>query len=179
MPTSGGTTGTPVSTLSNLDYLIPYLRLKIGDTNPLAYRYTDTWLSTSLVAAVDYLGKWWNFKYLIDATNNITRNAYYTNYIFDEADGIIEPGDEQIIVVTAAYILLEGSLENSAWDYVSWRDAEISYSNLESARSRSTNLQRLWNELTSMLKPPVKRLARTLKGSLPGYINSNDYEIGR
>jgi hypothetical protein len=178
MPTSGGTTGTPVSTISNLDYLIPYLRLKIGDTNSLAYRYTDLWLSTALVAAVDFLGKWWNFKYLLDATNNVYRNPNWTNFIFDVADGIVEPGDEQVIVVTAAYILLEGSLENSAWDYVSWRDAEISFSNLESSRNRTENLRRLWNELISMLKPPVKRLARTLKGSLPGYINGNEYEVG-
>ena len=164
--------------MSNLTDLIPFLRLKIGDTTSGSYRYTDTWLETALVASVESLIKWMNFKYLIDGSDNIYRNPTITDWLFDEATyGIIEPQDKQIIVLMAAIIILEGSLENSAWSIASWRDAEISYSNLEQARTRSSILDRLWTELNYVIKPPMKRLAYPVKGTLPGYLN-NEYEIG-
>ena len=168
----------PITTPTNIDYLIMYVRLRVGDTNATLYRYTDDWLRTSLVGSVRTLGGWWNFKYLLDVDNNVYRNPH-GYFIFDEPTyGIIEPSDEQIMVLMACYILLEGSLENSAWDFVSWTDAEIRYSNLEQSRTRNENLSRLWNELLTILKPPQKRLAWPRKGSLPGYLN-NPYEVAR
>lgn len=165
----------PITTATNLDSLIMYLRLRIGDTNSNAYRYTDDWLRTALVGAVKNLEQWWNFKYLLDANYNIYRNPQIS-FIFDEATyGILEPGDDFTIVIMAAIVILEGSLENSAWDFVSWSDAEIRYSNLESSRARGSTIDRLWNELLGRLKPPQKRLAVPLKGDLPGYLN-NSYE---
>jgi hypothetical protein len=171
----GQTIGTLVATTSNLDYLIPNVRLRIGDTNSLAYRYLDEWIRSALLAAVESLGNWWNIKYLIDDSDNVYRNTY-VEFSFSEPP-VIEPQDNQTIVLMSSYIILEGSLENSAWDFVSWRDAEISFSNLESSRARSATLERLWVELTSTMKVPTKRLARTIKGTLPGYIG-NPYEIG-
>jgi hypothetical protein len=53
--------------------------------------------------------------------------------------------------------------------------SEISYSNIESGRVRDTNIKRIWDELTSLLTPPTKKLATPIKGSMPGYLN-NDYE---
>lgn len=160
---------------TNLDSLLMYLRLRIGDTNPVTYRYTDEWLNTALVGSVKTLEQWWNFKYLIDSEFNVYRNPSYS-FIFDETTyGILEPGDDQTIILMAAIIILGGSLENSAWDYGSWRDYEISYSNIESSRARGSTLDRLWNELLGRLKPPQKRLATPIKGSLPGYLN-NSYE---
>jgi hypothetical protein len=163
----------PISTPTNFDYLLDYLRLKIGDTNPLSYRYTDEWLRTALVAGVKTLGRWWNYKYLItnDGTYNIYRNPN-GSFIFDPTYGIIEQADEQVIVLMSAFTILEGSLENSAWDFVSWADAEIRFSNLESSRSRDASLNRLWLELTSLLRIPSKRLARALKGDLPGFLQN-------
>jgi hypothetical protein len=75
----------------------------------------------------------------------------------------------------ASIIILEGSLENNAWNLGSWRDAEISYSNIESGRVRDLNIKRLWDELMSLITPPTKKLARTTRGELPGYKN-NVYE---
>ena len=161
----------------DLDNLIPILRLKIGDTNELEYRYTDEWLNIALTSGADSLTKWMNFKYLLDDSNLIYRNPNGT-FIFDESTyGVLEPGDSIVFVIMAAYIILEGSLESSAWDYVSWKDAEISFSNLESSRARSRILESLWQELLAYLKPPSKRLARALKSSLPGYLN-NEFETG-
>lgn len=163
----------------DLTNLIPELRLKIGDTDATHYRYLDSWLLTSLKAGVNYLSRWWNFKYLLDSSGQVIRNPNVHFIFATDSDGVIggvlEPGDDQIIIISASLILLGGSLENSAWDYGSWRDAEIAYSNIESSRSRNEGLKRLWTELTSMLKIPQKRLARALKGSLPGYLN-NPYE---
>jgi hypothetical protein len=161
----------------DLVYLIDYERLKIGDTNPLSYRYTDAWLRTSLILAVKTLQRYWRDKYLIDpVTQEAYRNTNYLYWLFDEAEGVIESADEPIIVIMASIIILEGSLENSAWDFSSWRDAEISYSNLEGGRIRDANLARLVNELFSLVLPPTKKLARALKASLPGYLNGNDWE---
>jgi hypothetical protein len=161
--------------VTNLNYLIPYVRLRLGDTDPDNYRYLTKWIQTGLIASITTLGNWWNIKYLVNASDEVYRNTY-CNFSFPEPP-VVEPQDNQIIVLMATYIILEGSLENSAWDFVSWKDAEISYSNLESSRARSATLQRLWEELTSTMKVPTKKLARTLKGTMPGYLN-NPYEIG-
>lgn len=160
----------------NLAYLIPQLRLKIGDLNPLAYRYTDASLLTSLEMSVSYLGRWMSFKYLLDPANEVYRNPAKSSLFTFAEPPVIEMGDDQSIVLMAAYILLEGSLENSAWDAVSWRDAEIAYSNLEGSRSRNDNLKRLWAEIMATLTPPGSRLATPLKGHLPGYKFNNPYE---
>ncbi len=159
----------------NLDDLIDSVRLRIGDINPTAYRYTDNWLRTALISSVEVLTLWMNYRYLLDSNMNIYRNPH-GYFIFDEITyGIIQPGDKQAIVLMASFIILEGSLENSAWDFQSWRDAEISYSNLESSRARDGTLKRIWEELINTLTPPGKRLARAKKGSLPGFLK-NQFE---
>ena len=160
-----------------LTNLYPALRLRIGDIDPTAYRYIDAWLLESLKASVEELGKWWNFKYLLTDLGEVYRNPNSGDFIFPESYGVVEMSDKQIIVTMAAFILLEGSLENMAYNFVSWRDAEIAYSNLESSRSRSETLRRLWETLMITLLPPTKRLAYPLKMSLPGY-KDNPYEVG-
>ena len=158
---------------SNLDYLIDSLRLHLGDISS-PYRYADEWLRTSLVISVKALQRWWNYKYLIDDDDNVDRNDNYSDYLFSEPP-IVERGDEKPIVLMASIIIKEGSLEDNSWAVGSWRDAEIGYSNIEGNRSKMGSIQRDWEELTNMLKPPVKRLAQPRKGSLPGYKN-NIYE---
>lgn len=165
----------------DLTNLIPELRLRIGDINPALYRYTDVWLLVSLKVGIKLLSKWWNFKYLLDSNENVIRNPS-GYFIFEETSdgvvgGVFEPGDDQAVIIMAALVTLSGSLENSAWDFGSWRDAEISYSNIESSKNRRDTIKALWEELTSTLKAPQKRLARALKGSLPGYLD-NEYERG-
>lgn len=166
-----------ITVVTNLDYLIDFVRLRIGDIDPASYRYTNDWVRTALVGAVQTLSRWWNYKYLIttDGTYNIYRNPN-GYFIFDETTyGIIEQGDEQAIVLMASFLTLEGSLESSAWSTGSWRDAEIAYSNIEGGRMRSDILNQIWKELVSTLKIPQKRLARAIKLSLPGF-KSNEYE---
>ena len=158
----------------SLSYLLPYLRLTLGDTTEASYRYTDVWLQVALDYSVTALSPWWNNRYLTDATSKeVSRNPYNTFSL--ASPPILEAGDERPIVLMAAIITLEGSLENSAWNIGSWKDAEISFSNIESGRIRNDRLKRLWEELLATLTPPGKRLARALKSSLPGY-KGNTYE---
>jgi len=156
-----------------LDYLIPYLRLEIGDTNSSAYRYVDEWLEIALVASIESLGRWWSERYYINDSNEVYRNDLL---LFSEnPPPVIQPSDKRPIIIMAAIITLQGSLESSAWDLGSWKDAEISYSNIKGGDVRENNLKRLWAELESIMTPPNKRLARAIKRSLPGY-KGNSYE---
>lgn len=155
----------------NLDYLIPDLRLLIGDIDPATYRYMDTWLLRALTLAVKSLKRYLNNKYLVTDTGDVSRNEYFV-FTWDESLGIIEGSDEYLIVLKAAIITLNGSLENSAWDLQSWKDAEISVSNQEVSKSKNRILDGLLEEFNKLVLSPRERLARTIKGSLPGFINN-------
>jgi len=159
---------------SNLGLLIPQLRIILGDTTPSTFRYLDMWLHEALVAGVKFLGPWWSSRYLIDSNNNVYRNTLVT---FDEVDPpVILPYDEMPIVLAAALLTLEGGLENASWDLASWRDAEISFSNLEGGRQKDKGIERLWKQLTSLVSPPGKQLAGSRKSHMPGYKdNTNEY----
>jgi|SRR3972149_1754796 len=155
---------------SNLDYLIEDLRLHLGDTDSTAYRYTDAWLLTSLVAAVKGLRRWWNSKYLIDTDNDVYRNTI-ANFI-DDSPPIVQTMDERPIILMASIIIKGGSLESSSWNLGHWRDNEISYSNIQGGKSREYSLDKDVKELETILVPPNKKLRASQKRSLPGYQNS-------
>jgi len=154
----------------NLSYLIPRLRLHLGDIDATSYRYLDEWLGLSLVAAIETLQPWWNYKYLVDENDDVYRNT--TVRFLHSEPPVIERGDIRPIILMAAIIIKSGQLENLSWSVGAWRDAEISYSNIEASRRKDEMLQRDWTELTNILKPPQKRLASSNKGHLPGYVGS-------
>jgi hypothetical protein len=160
-----------------IEYLTPMLRLKMGDTNPASYRYADDWMKTALITAVRFLERWWNSRYTISDMGVVERSPYAL-YQTPVSTRVIETADEYIIVLAASFLTLQGALENSAWDTVSWKDAEISYTNLESGRIRDKNVDRLWTELEAYLIPPSKRLARAQKGTLPGFVGNSYERIG-
>jgi hypothetical protein len=159
----------------NYDYLIDSLRLHLGDIDSSSYRYLDEWLRTALALSIKSLQKRWNYRYLLDDDYNVYRNTTI-NFLFPEPP-IIEQGDEDPIILKASIILKSGTLENYSYNYGSWKDAEISYSNIESSRSKDNSLQRDIEMLDEILKPPQKRLAQTAKRSLPGY-KDNRFEYG-
>jgi hypothetical protein len=152
---------------TTVNFLIISVRTRIGDrTAP--YRYDDAWIVDALLLAVKGLQRYWNYRYLVDATTNeVSRNSY-VEFLFPEPP-VIQSADEDIIVLAAAIVMLEGSFENSAWNAVSWRDNEIAYSNLEQFRSREGLLGKLADELYSKIKPPREHLIWPSKQSLPGY----------
>jgi hypothetical protein len=157
----------------DIEYLIPYLRLKIGDINASAYRYLDEWLKIALTMAVGNLYRYWGSKYLITDAGIVTRNSAYGQFEFDETSGVIQKKDENIIVIMAALITLEGSLENSAWSTGSWRDAEISYSNIQSGNLRGDTIKNLKDELDSLIKSPSKRLTKGGRATILEEVSEN------
>lgn len=163
--------------MTTLDYLIPELRFVIGDTNVTTQRYLDEWLLVALAFAVKKFQRYYRPpKYLINSANEVTRNELSTRFTTVEADeGTIEKMDEPILVTLAAILTLEGSLEQASWNSGSWRDAEISFSNIESGRLKDSNIKRLREELNELILSPTKRLASTDKQSLPGF-KDNEYE---
>lgn len=155
---------------TTLTYLVSDLRLQLGDMDSSAYRYLDEWLETALLMSVKTLGRWWNFKYLVNTSNEVYRNPN-TIFLFGEPP-VIEVYDERPIVLMASIIIKEGSLENNSWNSISWRDNEISFSNLEGSRAKQESIFKDWEELKSLISPPTKRLSTPQKSSLPGYLNN-------
>jgi len=154
---------------SNLISYIPDLRLRLGDTNPATYRYMDEWLMKTLILAVRSLGRYWRNKYKTSYAGDLSRSSNTMLFTTTLDEGVVESQDQPLISLMGAIIVMEGSLENSAWDAVSWKDTEIAFSNLESFRSKDSNLGRLITELRENLISPKNRLARPRKGSLYGY----------
>jgi hypothetical protein len=149
----------------NVSYLLPYLRLKLGDTDPTAYRYLDTWLTLALVASISALSNWWGSKYIVDDTGTVTRNPA-NSFSVDESEGTIQKSDEWPIIIMAGIVVKEGSLENNAWDIGSWRDSEISYSNIQSGVLKDSSLKRDWQELLYYVKPPMRHLMGAKKSRI-------------
>ena len=149
----------------NVSYLLPYLRLKIGDIDSTKYRYLDTWLTLSLVASISSLSNWWGSKYKVDDTGEVTRNPAH-EFSVDESEGVIQKADEWPIILMAAIVVKSGSLENNAWDIGSWRDSEISYSNIQSGVLKDSGLKRDWNELLFYVSPPRKHLMGAKKSRI-------------
>jgi hypothetical protein len=157
---------------TNVSYLIERLRLHLGDFT-VPYRYLDEWLETSLLVAVELLMPRWNYRYIVDESDQVARNPNHT-YLF-ASPPIIQRADIWPIVIQASIVIKEGSLENSSWSFGAWRDSEIQFSNLESSRSKDASLKRDLELLDAMLPERSKRLAQPKKGHLPGY-KGNVYE---
>jgi hypothetical protein len=133
----------------------------------------DEWLRVALISAAEALMPRWNYKYLLNDNNDIYRNPNH-KFIFNEPP-VVQRGDVRPVILMSAIVVKEGSLENQSWNFASWRDAEIAYSNLEGSRSKDRSLERDIEELNSILPERGKRLAQPVKGHLPGYLD-NPYE---
>lgn len=158
-----------VSPQSNLSAFLPQLRQYIGDIDSTAYQYTDEWLLNALASAVNSLGGWWNYKYILDESCNVSRNSnYIKTYTFPEPP-VVGPGDEIVIILMASILIKSGVIQNNAWNVGTWRDAEIYYSNTEGGKLAVESLKRDWELLLSYLRPPSKKIAfkaRRGKGQL-------------
>lgn len=152
---------------SNLSYLLPQLRLYLGDND--AETYTDQWLRNALASAVNSLGRWWNEKYLVDEDCNVIRNPNYIKTWMFESPPVIEQQDEFIIILMASILIKSGTIQNNVWNVGTWRDAEIYYSNTEGGKAAQESLKRDWDLLLYYLRPPSKKVAfkaRRGKGQL-------------
>lgn len=158
---------------TNLFEYVERLRLHLGDIDESSYTHDEEWLRVSLISAVELLMPRWNYKYLLDTEDDVYRNTSI-RFLFPEPP-VVERGDVWPIVLQASIIMKEGSLENLSYSLGAWRDAEISYSNLEGSRAKDRSIQRDIEMLDTMLPWRGKRLAAPVKGHLPGYLG-NPYE---
>lgn len=179
MTTLVSTAAYEITTESDLDYLLGSLRIHLGDfTSP--YTYSDGFLRKSLVDAFKSLGNRWQRRYnLLVSGYSVVSGfdlGYYSvernldKYVFqDEEPPIIMLDDERPLVLMAAINIKRGVLQNISLTLGSWRDDEISQSNIESGKALETSLTLDVNELESILPSRAKKLARASKQSLLGF----------
>jgi hypothetical protein len=158
---------------TSVNYLITPLRRHLGDlTEP--YEYEDAVLSGCLLDAVKALGTRWQGKYYVaeveSVEDQVVRNSNADLFEFSEPP-VIQYQDERPIILQAS-IIIKGSIKfDESGSVSSWRDEEFSYSNIESARQRSSTLDDDLQELNRIL--PIK-LAKPVYGRLYG--DSKDWE---
>jgi hypothetical protein len=149
---------------TTLDYLIPQLRRHLYDYT-VPYAFSDDTLSGFLLDAVKALGRRWNNRYRVVVPDVVQRSDDTYMFEFSEPP-VIQSQDEHAIILQSSVMIKSSTKWSESGSAVSWRDEEIAYSNLESARQRSSTLQDDIDELKSLF--PVK-LARTRMGRLYGW----------
>ena len=136
---------------TTLDYLLPVLRMRLGDND--STRYTDDWLITAMMAAVSDLERWWGSKYFADSTLlTVERNELYTSFVTEEPP-VIQTYDEYVIVLMSSIIVKSGQLENMSWSL--------------GGDAKKFGITNDLAELMSILKPPIKRLFSATRTSVP------------
>jgi hypothetical protein len=150
---------------TDLDFLIPELRWRLGDTDSTNYRYLDSWLRVSLVSALKALQRWWRVRYVIDETTYIVTRFESSTFTMDEPP-VIQQNDEIAILIMAEILTKSGVLQSNSWLIGSWRDAEYAVSNIESGKLQDSSLKAAWNELLWYLKPPSKRLNAGIRNTI-------------
>lgn len=149
-----------------VEYLIPILRLQLGDINPLTYRYLDEWLKVALITGIKALQRWWSDRYLVDdITGEITRSSTYS-FTYDSPP-VIQSSDERPVILMTAILIKSGQLESNSWNVGSWKDAEIAVSNIEGNRAKEFGIGLDWEELKMYITPPTKRLSPALRIAHP------------
>ena len=154
-----------IETTINTDYLLPTLRLHLGDITPATYRYVDGWLRVALVSGVKALQRWWGDRYLVDDANDVYRSSTYV-FTYEEPP-LIQDMDERPLILMASILIKSGQLESNSWNVGSWKDAEIAVSNIEGSRSKQFGYGMDWEELKMYVLPPTKRLSGALRIAHP------------
>jgi len=153
---------------SNLEELIFPLRVQIGDTDAVP-TFSDEHLHRVLRVAVADLMRRWSDKYYVDNEGVVHRNP---NITFDwSSPPEIQHKDRRPIILQSSIMIKSGAKFSESGDVSSWRDEEISYSNIESARQISSTLTDDINELESLLPASGaegRKLAQPLYGRLYG-----------
>lgn len=155
---------------SNLEALLTPLRIQLGDTGTTP-TYSDEVLHSVLGVSLSALMPRWNDRYYMDQDGVAHRNPYGE---FDfSTPPEIQSKDWRAIVLQASIMIKSGAKFAASGNAVSWRDEEISYSNIESARQRSSTLNDDIKELDLLF--PVK-LARAKSGRLYGFGQNKDWD---
>ena len=158
---------------TTLAYLIPQLMRQLSDYT-VPYTYDDTALSGFLFDSIKALGHRWNNKYFVatvaDVPDLIIRNE--NSYLFEFSEPpVIQGQDERAIILQASIVIKSSTKWSESGSAATWRDEEISYSNVQSARQRSSTLDDDIKELNELF--PIK-LAQAKYGRSHGW--TRDWE---
>ncbi len=163
--------GVELAATTDLDYLIPALRMHLWDVSePPAYS-NDT-LKQALLIGLKALMPRWNSRYIPSynaSTNNwgVSRNP--NDKFKHTSPPVIMYMDERPIILAAAVAMNSGLIYQVAANAVSWRDEEVSFSNVTGARLKEESLIRDIEELSKLVPDRRKRLAVPVKGELIGF----------
>jgi len=149
--------------MSDLTFLVESLRNYIGDISS-PYRFTDDELEVGLYTGLDMLLSRLRFKYTIDESDAITRTS--GSKFYQDSPPVIEHADQACIIVQAAIVLKSASAWDASWDVASWKDDEISYSNIQGARSKDQSIANDLKLLDDLLK---RRLLTSKLSKMPGF----------
>jgi len=152
-----------ITVATSLDYLIGDLRVHLGDIT-LPYEYADGLLRHALVMACKTLMHKWRNKYVINASYVVARSTTVPFAI--ASPPIIQYSDERAFILQASIIIKSANITNTVGSIGSWRDDEIAYSNIASAKVRDTSLDNDIAELELWLR---RRLYGGSKQSLAGF----------
>ena len=153
---------------TTLAYLIPQFRRQLSDYT-VPYDYSSAVLSGFLLDSIKALGHRWNNKYFVatvaGVSDLIIRNE--NSYLFDFSEPpVIQSQDERAIILQGSIMIKSTTKWSESGSAVNWRDEEISYSNVQSARQRSSTLDDDIRELNELF--PVK-LAQSKYGRQYGW----------
>ena len=168
-----------LTSTTDLDYLLPALRMHMWDTTE-PYTYSDDMLKRALLIGVKSLMARWNSRYIPSynaGTDNwdVSRNP--DDSFRHTSPPVIMYMDERPIVLAAAVAINSGLIYQVAGNAVSWKDEEVSYSNITGAKLTEASVMRDIDELSKLVPDRRKRLATPTKGELIGFrYNPNVYE---
>ena len=162
---------------TDLDYLVTALRLHLWDIN-IPSVYTDNMLKYCLIAGLKVLMPRWNSRYVPTESATAWTVSRSTEDIFSqEAPPTIQYGDERPIVLAASIAFKSGKIYTSSWETMSWKDDEVSFSNITGGKMAQESLLRDITDLKDMVPDRGKRLGRSTKQSLLGFKGpANEYE---
>lgn len=160
---------TSITISTDLDYLIPALRLHLWDTNTPP-TYANGLLKYCLVAGLKVLMPRWNSRYVPTESATAWTVSRSTEDVFSQAaPPVIQYGDERPIILAASVAFKSGKIYTSSWETISWKDDEVSYSNLAGGKMAQESLLRDIEDLKNMVPDRGKRLGRSMKQSLLGF----------
>ena len=154
---------------SNISYLIPPLRLHIGDVN--GDTFSDTILLTALVNGVKMIASRWSNKYQIYASGIDTACIGYTPNVNDVYRGctfafttipppIVEQQDEIAIVLAASILARRSVITSSVTVFNNWSTPDLSFSNVQASKTIMDLLQTDQNMLDAFFKGKLGKMQK-------------------
>lgn len=193
-----------ITTITNIDYLMDSVRLRLGDFD--GTQYSDTLVRTGLITGVKFLQKRWKSKYQVFASGTtsaiqpsgaidqgliwcstvngyafldagLTENDIFRNPFLEfgqPAPPIVEQNDEDALVLAAMYLIHLAKLTSSSSTFVSWSTEDLRYTNSEASRSMKLVLETILAELNTLFKTRIAQPTAT-RQPLNVYIGTKVY----